>query len=360
MRAALLLELGGPLESEDVELLAPGPHDVIVRPGATAVCITDVLAAQGHVMAQPPALLGHAAAGVVEEVGSGVTRVRPGDRVIVCGTPECGACYWCVRGQPAFCAEMTGGVPRHVARRANGDLVFADGGIGTFAERLMLREVGLVPVSSDLPDEHLCTLGCGAMTGLSAVLNIAEVQAGASMAVVGCGHLGLWMVQGGRLAGAHPLIAVEPRASRRALAASMGATHLVDPAGGDPVAQVKELTEGRGADYVFEAAGPPEAMQQAFAMTRHAGTFVPTGWSTLSATVTFNAVEFAIGARRILGCQYGGATIRRDVPRFAGLMEAGLVDPAPIVDRRFAFEEINDAFAAAEAREVLTGVVVTG
>jgi Zn-dependent alcohol dehydrogenase len=359
VKAALLLELGEPLEIEDVELLAPGPHDAIVRPGATAVCITDVLAAQGHVMAQPPALLGHAAAGVVEEVGPGVTRVRRGDRVIVCGTPECGACYWCVRGQPSFCTEMTGGVPRHVARRANGENVFADGGVGTFAERLMLREVGLVPVASDLPDEHLCTLGCGAMTGLAAVLNIAEVQAGASMAVVGCGHLGLWMIQGGRLAGAHPIIAVEPLAARRAVAARMGATHLIDPADGDPIAQVKELTDGRGADYVFEAAGPPEAIQQAFAMTRHAGTFVPTGWSTLSARVTFNAVEFAIGARRILGCQYGGATIRRDVPRFAGLMQAGLVDPAPIVDRRFSLEQINDAFAAAEAREVLTGVVVT-
>ena len=180
------------------------------------------------------------------------------------------------------------------------------------------------------------------------------------MAVVGCGHLGLWMIQGGRLAGAQPIIAVEPRPERRALAARLGATHLVDPADGDPVAQVMELTEGRGADYVFEAAGPPEAMQQAFAMTRHAGTFVPTGWSTLSATVTFNAVEFAIGARRILGCQYGGATIRRDVPRFADLMQSGLVDPAPIVDRRFTLEQINDAFAAAEARDVLTGVVVTG
>jgi Zn-dependent alcohol dehydrogenase len=175
VRAALLLELGEPLEIEDVELLAPGPRDA---------------------------------------------RVRPGDRVILCGT-------------------------------------------------LMLREVGLVPVSSDLPDEHLCTLGCAAM----------------------------------RL---------------------------------------------------------PEAIQQAFAMTRHAGTLVPTGWSTPSATVTSNAVEFAIGARRILGCQYGGATIQRDAPRFAGLMQAGLVDPAPIVDRRFSLEEINDAFAAAEARAVLTGVVVAG
>lgn len=357
VKAALLLEIGRPLQLEEVELLAPGPHEAIVAPGATAVCITDVLAAQGHVMAQPPTLLGHAAAGVVEEVGSHVTRVRPGERVIVCGTPECGTCYWCVRDQPAFCAEMPGGVPSHVARRTGGQIVLGDGGVGTFAQRLKLREILLVPVQSDLPDAHLSTLGCGAMAGLGAVLSLARVEAGAAMAVVGCGHLGLWMVQGGRVAGARQIIAVEPRADRRALAGRLGATHLVDPADGDPVAQVRELTEGRGADYVFEAAGPPEAMQQGFAMTRHAGTFVPSGWTTMSATVTLNAVEFAIGARRILGCQYGGATIRRDVPRFAGLMQAGLVDPAPIVNRRFSLEQINDAFAAAQAREVLTGVV---
>ena len=362
MKAALLLEFGSPLAVEDVELLELGPHEAIVRPGATAVCLTDVLAAQGHVMAEPPSLLGHAAVGVVEEVGASVKRVRVGDRVVVCGTPECGVCYWCVRGQPAFCAEMSAGIfpPRHVARRASGEPIAADGGIGTFAERLKLREAGLVPVTADLPDEHLCMLGCGAMAGLGSVLSIAQVQAGSSMVVVGCGHLGLWMIQGGRVAGAEPIVAVEPRPERRAMAIRLGATHAIDPADGDPVAQVMELTEGRGTDYVFEAAGPPEAMEQAFAMTRHAGTFVPTGWSTTSATVTLNAVEFAIGARRILGSQYGGATIRRDVPRFAGLMEAGIVDPAPIVSRRFALAEINDAFAAAQSREVLTGVVTLG
>jgi S-(hydroxymethyl)glutathione dehydrogenase / alcohol dehydrogenase len=359
-KAALLVELGQPLVIEDVELTEIGPGEAIVRTLATAVCLTDVLAARGEVMAHPPTLLGHAAAGIVEEVGPNVSRVRVGDRVVVCGTPECGVCYWCVRDQPAFCEELSAGVfpPRFVARRASGEDVAADGGIGTFAQRLKLREVGLIPVDSNLPDEHLCMLGCGAMSGLGAVLNIAGVEAGASMVVVGCGHLGLWMVQAGRTAGAAQIIAVEPIAHRRELAASLGATHLVDPAAGDPVEQVKELTGGRGADYSFEAAGPAEAIEQAFQMTRHAGTFVPTGWSSLSATVTLNAVEFAIGARRILSCQYGGATIRRDIPRFARMMEERVVDPAPIVSRLFEFEEINEAFRAAEAREVLTGVVV--
>jgi S-(hydroxymethyl)glutathione dehydrogenase/alcohol dehydrogenase len=357
VRAALLLEIGGPLVVEDVELRAPGPHEAIVRTAATAVCITDVLSGEGHVMARPPSLLGHAAAGIVEEVGANVSRVKPGDRVVICGTPECGACYWCTRGQPAFCEELPAGLDRQVARRRNGERVHADGGIGTFAERLNLREAGLVAVDAKMPDEQLCLLGCGAMSGMSAVFNIAAVEAGSSMVVVGCGHLGLWMIQAGRVAGAATIIAVEPRAQRRELAGRLGATHLIDPAGCDAVESVRELTGGRGADYAFEAAGPPEAIQQAFAMTRHAGTFVPAGWSTMSATVTFNAVEFAIGARRILSCQYGGATIRRDIPRFAAMMDSGIVDAAPIVSRTFELERINDAFAAATRREVLTGVV---
>jgi S-(hydroxymethyl)glutathione dehydrogenase/alcohol dehydrogenase len=362
VNAALLLALNEPLVLEEIELLPLEPGEVIVRTTATAVCITDVLSSQGHVAAQPPALLGHAGAGIVEEVGEGVRRVAPGDRVVVCGTPECGVCYWCVRDQPAMCAELFAGMfpTRHVALRTNGDLVAADGGIGTFAERLKLREVGLIPVDADIPDEHLCLLGCGVMSGLGAVLNIARVEPGSSVAVLGCGHLGLWMIQAARVAAAAQIIAVERRRDRRALAGEVGATHLVDPGDADAIEQVKELTGGRGADYVFEAAGPPEAMQEAFAMTRPAGTFVPAGWTTLSATVTLSAVDFAIGARRILSCQYGGATIRRDIPRFARMLEEGVVDARPIVSRTYGLDEINEAFRAADAREVLTGVIVPG
>jgi S-(hydroxymethyl)glutathione dehydrogenase/alcohol dehydrogenase len=361
MRAAILEEFGRPLVVEDVELAAPGPHEVVVRTGAVAVCITDTLAASGVTFGQPPLLLGHAAAGVVEEVGSHVDRVRVGDRVVVAGTPECGVCYWCVRGDSAWCAELIGGVvpPRQVVTRRSGEPVAADGGVGTFAELLKLRDIGVVPLETDLPDEHLCLLGCGVTSGLGAVFNLAEVQPGSSVAVVGCGHLGLWMIQAAKVAGAAQIVAVEPRAERRALAGELGATDLVDPADCDPVEQVQELTAGRGVDYALEAAGPAEAMRQAFLMTRRAGTLVPTGMTkeSLTETITLPAVEFGVGARRVHGCQYGGAHIRRDIPRFARLMESGLVDPRPIVSRRFALDEVNEAFRAAESREVITGVV---
>jgi S-(hydroxymethyl)glutathione dehydrogenase/alcohol dehydrogenase len=355
----VLEELNQPLVVEEIELLPLGPREVIVRVEATAVCITDVLSAQGHVAAQPPALLGHAGAGVVEEVGASVTAVEPGDRVVITGTPECGVCYWCVRDQPAECAEMLGGIfpTRHIAARANGDLVAADGGIGTWAERTKLRDIGVVRVDADLPMEHLCLLGCGVTAGLGAVFNVGEVEPGSSVAVVGCGHLGLWMIQAATIAGATQIIAVESRAERRELAGKLGATDLVDPAAGDSIEQVRALTGGRGVDFGFEAAGPPEAMQEAFQMTRPSGTFVPAGWTNLAATVTLSAVDFAIGGRKIHSCQYGGAHIRRDIPRFAQMLEAGLVDAKPIVSRTYPLDEVNEAMRAAEERAVLTGVI---
>jgi S-(hydroxymethyl)glutathione dehydrogenase/alcohol dehydrogenase len=175
---------------------------------------------------------------------------------------------------------------------------------------------------------------------------------------VGSGALGLWMIQGARVAGAATIIAVEPRAERRELAREVGATDVVDPADGDPIAQVKELTGGRGADHVLEAAGPPEAMAQALAMTRPAGTMVPSGWETLSSTVTLPAVDFAISGKRIQSCQYGGAHIRRDIPRFAAMMAAGLLDAEPLISRRFGLDDANAALTAALDRELVTGVLV--
>ena len=360
MRAAILEAIGRPLVIEEVELRAPGAHEVVVRIAAIDVCITDALSARGDVAAAPPTILGHAAAGIVEEVGAHVERVRAGDRVVVAGTPECGECFWCIRDQPDQCAEMLGGIlpPRVVATRAGGEPVHADGGVGAFAEKMVLRDSGVVAVDAELSDEHLSLLGCGVTAGVGAVLNLAR---GAGRLVGGGRRLrraGPVDDPGGAGAGATTIVAVEPRAERRELARAVGATHALDPADGDPVAAVKALTGGRGADYALEAAGPPEAMAQALAMTRPAGTMVPAGWETLSSTVTLPAVDFAVGGKRIQSCQYGGAHIRRDIPRFARMLEAGLLDAEPLVSRRFALEQVNEALAAALSRELITAVIV--
>ncbi len=362
MRAAILDAIGAPLVVEEVELRDPEAHEVVVRIGAVDVCVTDALSARGDVAAAPPTILGHAAAGVVEEIGARVERVRAGDRVVVAGTPECGLCFYCVRDRPDQCEDMLGGIvpPRVVATRVDGAAVHADGGVGAFAERMVLREAGVVAVDTDLDDEHLSLLGCGVTSGVGAVLNLAEVQAGSSVAVVGSGALGLWMIQGARVAGAATIVAVEPRPERRELALAVGATDAVDPGDGDPVEQVRALTGGRGADYVLEAAGPPAAMAAALAMTRPAGTMVPAGWETLASTVTLPAVDFAIAGKRIQSCQFGGAHIRRDIPRFAAMMAGGLLDAEPLISRRFGLDQANDALAAAIDRTVITGILLPG
>jgi S-(hydroxymethyl)glutathione dehydrogenase / alcohol dehydrogenase len=357
MRAAILEAFGQPLVVEEVELLAPGPSHVIVRTTASVFCVTDCMNQRGDLGKQLPTILGHAGVGIVEELGSDVDTVEPGARVIVPGTPDCGRCYWCVRGRPDQCADLF--VPQpHVANRADGQAVTSSGGGGTYAEQMRVPKSWVFPVETDLPDDQLSLLGCGITTGLGAVFNAAALEPGSSVAVVGCGHLGLWMIQGARVAGAAQIIAVEPRAERRALAGELGATDLVDPAEGDPVEQVRSLTAGVGVDYALDAAGPPGAQEQAVLMTRRAGTVVLTGLESLAATVTFSQVEIALRGKDVRSCQNGRVRMRRDLPRFVRMLEEGVVDARPIITARYSLEQINDALQASDARRDLSGVIV--
>lgn len=359
MRAAVLSELGRPLTIEDLTLRPPGEHEIVVRTEAAAFCITDCLAGRGDIgPPAPPTVLGHSAVGVVEEVGAGVTRMRTGDRVIMPATPECGHCYWCAHDRPDQCAELFV-APRHVADRGDGTPVTAaGGGVAAYAEYMNLREISAYRVDSDLPADVLSLVGCGVTSGLGAVFNAAQVRPGSSVAIVGAGHLGLWMVQAARIAGAEQIIVVEPDAGRRQVAAALGATDLVDPADGDPMEQVKALTGGRGADYGLEAAGPPDAMRLAFELTRNAGTVVFTGASRSDAPVTLPAFTLALRGRTLRSCQNGMSRMTRDVPLAVSLLETGRLNAAPIITARYPLHEINQAARAADERRNLTGVIV--
>ena len=357
MRAALRTGYGRPLLVEELVPVPPGKADVVVRMSASAHCFTDCLNQRGTrgLPRTLPTILGHAAVGVVAACGSEVTHVREGDRVLVPGTPECGRCHWCRRGRPDQCEHlMLAPVP--VATRADGSDVTCL--LGTYAEEIRIVGSWVFPLESSLDDETLSLLGCGVTSGLGAVFNVAGVQPGTSVAVVGCGHLGLWMVQAARLAGAGPIIAVEPLAERIETARALGATHFVNPADGDPVARVRELTEGRGVDYALEASGFPEAQEEAFLMAQRGGTVVFTGVFSQNATITFNQVEMALRGRTLLSAQNGRCQMRRDIPRYVGLLEDGQLDAAPIITGRYRLADINDALEAAAARRGLTGVIV--
>jgi S-(hydroxymethyl)glutathione dehydrogenase/alcohol dehydrogenase len=359
MRAALLAELKQPFVVEEVKLLDPTPGRVIVRTGATPFCSTDCINQRGELGKVPPTILGHASIGVVEEVGADVTHVRVGDRVLVPGTPECGVCFYCAEGRPDQCSELFDATTYfHVAHRADGAPVTAAGNVGGYAERMNVTANQAFPLHTDLPDDVLSLLGCGITSGVGAVFNVAEVKPGRSVAIFGSGHLGLWMVQAARAAGAAQIIAVEPIAWRREMAGKLGATDLVDPAEGDPVEQVRALTKGRGADYALEAAGPTLAQEQAFRAARRAGAVVLTGVERLGATVTYSQTELALQGRRLLSCQNGNVRMRRDLPLLVGMLEDGRLDAGPIITARYGLDQINDALSASAEKRDLTGVIV--
>jgi S-(hydroxymethyl)glutathione dehydrogenase/alcohol dehydrogenase len=358
MKAALLTAVNEPLVIESLEPEPLGPHDVRVRIDASGVCHSDLSIATGLVPMPPPVILGHEGAGTVLEVGDRVTRVRVGDRVISSFIPACGECWYCVRDQSNFCERLLDVAMARHSHRDGGKKVFSMSGLGTFADEMISHEWSLVAVETDLPAEQLALIGCGVMTGVGAVLNTAQVQPGSTVAVIGLGGVGQSVVQGARVAGAARVIAIDPVAMKRQTAAELGASDLVDPANGDVAEQVRSITGGRGADYAFEVVGRPETMVQARDVTRLGGTVVIVGMPGFDATVTFPAYSMFYDEKRLLGCNFGSASVRRDFPRLVALIEGGSLDIAHMVTRTIALEDVNEAFVAMQSGEVIRSVIV--
>jgi S-(hydroxymethyl)glutathione dehydrogenase/alcohol dehydrogenase len=217
----------------------------------------------------------------------------------------------------------------------------------------------VVKVQTDLPAEQLALIGCGVTTGVGAALNTAKVQPGSSVAVIGCGGVGQAVIQGARIAGAARIFAIDPVELKRKTAEQLGATDLIDPAQGDPIAQVQAATGGRGADYAFEVIGLPETIMQAYGTARRGGTVVVVGMAKLGVEVSFQALMLFAEEKRILGCMYGSAQVRRDFPKLVGLVETGRLDVDAMVSRRIQLAEVNDAFRAMQAGEVIRSVIVS-
>ncbi|MEX1009088.1 MAG: Zn-dependent alcohol dehydrogenase [Acidimicrobiia bacterium] len=358
MRAAILQAYNEPLVVEEIKLADLGPRSVRVHVDASGVCHSDLSAQQGKVPMGTPLILGHEGAGTVLAIGPEVARVKPGDRIIASFVPACGNCFFCLNDQSQLCEGMGAVGFETKGTRPDGSDIRAMTGLGTFADEMQIDESMCVKIETDLPSEQLALIGCGVTTGVGAALNTAQVKPGSTVAIIGCGGVGQSVLQGARIAGASRIFAVDPVELKRKTAEQLGATDLIDPADGDPVQQVKELTEGRGADYAFEVIGLPETIQQAYATARRGGTAVVVGMSAFDATVTLSAMELFYGSKALLGCMYGGAQVRRDFPRLVGLVETGRLDIGAMVSRRIALDEINDAFRAMEAGEVIRSVIV--
>jgi S-(hydroxymethyl)glutathione dehydrogenase / alcohol dehydrogenase len=357
MRAAILTAYNEPLEIEEVTAAPMGPRDVLVHIDASGVCHSDLSMANGSLPLPPPAILGHEGAGTVLTVGAEVTRVAKGDTVIASFVPACGNCFFCLRDQSQLCEQMGAHSMVSKGHRPDGASVIGMSGLGTFADEMTVDESMLVKVETDLPAEQLALIGCGITTGVGAALNTAGVTPGSTVTVIGCGGVGQSVLQGARIAGASRIFAVDPVAMKRTTAEHFGATDLIDPAQGDPVEQIHALTAGRGTDYAFEVIGLPETIMQAYQVARRGGTAVVVGMARFDAQVTFPAMSLFADNKKLLGCMYGSAQVRRDFPRFVQLVETGRLDIGSMVSRRIKLDEVNDAFRAMEAGEVIRSVI---
>jgi S-(hydroxymethyl)glutathione dehydrogenase/alcohol dehydrogenase len=325
---------------------------------ASGVCHSDVTFASGGTRTKIPLILGHEASGTILEIGADVSRVQVGDKVVCSFVPACGSCWFCLRDQSNLCERAIEQYLAPRGLRSEGQVVYGMTGLGTFSDEMVTGESMVVKVETDLPAEQLALIGCGVTTGVGAALNTARIVPGSTVAVIGCGGVGQAVIQGARIAGASRIFAVDPVELKRKTAEQLGATDLVDPAAGDPVEQVKAATGGRGSDYAFEVIGLPETILQAFNTARRGGTIVIVGMPRAGETVTFPATQLFIEEKKMLGCFYGSAQVRRDFPRFVALVETGRLDVGSMVSRRIKLDQVNDAFAAMQAGEVIRSVII--
>ncbi|MFC3174293.1 Zn-dependent alcohol dehydrogenase [Novosphingobium bradum] len=358
MKAVIIEEFGAPVQLREVEPQPVSPCEVRIEVGASGICHSDYSIASGQYPAMTiPLVLGHEGAGRVIEVGSAVRRVAPGDRVICTFVPACGICWQCLSGRSHLCE--TNGKVEKPKLMYDGRLIAALSGLGTMAPLMTVHETNVVKVETDLPDEQLALIGCGITTGVGSALWTARVEPGASVAIFGCGGVGLAVLQGARIAGAAELIAVDPFASKREMALAMGATHAIDPTAEDPVARIREITRGRGAEYTFEVISTPATMRQTYDAACNGGTATMVGSLSPSLELALPANGIHLTGKRLLGSAYGSAQVQRDMPRLVALAEAGRLDVGSMVSRRISLGEVNEAFDAMKRGEVVRSVITS-
>lgn len=352
MRAAVLHEIGqDKLEVlDDVEAVGFGPGKVKIRVRATGLCHSDISAMNGVLPQPAPFIPGHEGAGEIIDVGDGVTSVKQGDRVLLCWLPACGVCPSCRRGQTQLCLAgfMNAGTPNF--KRPGGDL-FGFAGTGTFTEEVVVDAGCAVPIPDDVPFDIAALIGCGVTTGLGAAINTAQVAAGSSVAVIGCGGVGISAIQGARLKGAAQIVAVDPVASRREAALKFGATEAVSP---DELADAKQrITAGEGFDYVFEVVGKSATARVAYETTRRGGTLCIVGAGAMDDFLQLNMFELFFDEKRILPSMYGGGDVLTSYERAIALWRAGRIDLEGLITHRVQLAEINDALAQMRTGEAL-------
>lgn len=367
MKAAVVYEAGMPIEVVDFSSGSLGARDVRVKVGASGLCHSDVAVQTGDLPFPLPMILGHEGAGVVEEVGAEVSTCQVGDHVVLSALIHCGVCRNCLKGRPNLCSanlELTfpgtdaaDGAPRMAD--STGRSLYQFSAIGTLSEEIVCDERRAVPIPSDVPMEVAAMTGCGVLTGTSAVFNRAKVQPGSSVVVIGCGGVGLNVIQGAELAGASLIIGVDLHADKLTMAQGFGATHLIKNESPEAtVAQVFDLTGGEGADYAFEVVGIPALVRLGWDCLRQDGTVVAIGVQPSGALTELPGLEFCMTEKTLMGCVYGTSRPTRDIPMLVEMYRKGRLEIEKLITHRFDLEEINGAVEKMENGHDARGVVV--
>jgi S-(hydroxymethyl)glutathione dehydrogenase/alcohol dehydrogenase len=341
---------------DDVTLRDIGPGDVRVKIAHSGVCHSDLSVMNGTIPQEPPAVLGHEGAGVVVDVGDGVTHVAPGDHIIIAFSPPCGACPFCTgRHQPNLCMTGLVSMSTNMQFRQGDRVVGSMTGCGTFAEETIVPGIAAIKIDDDVPLDVAALIGCGVTTGVGAALNTAQVTPGSSVVVIGCGGVGVAAIQGARVAGAAVIVAVDLHEGKLERAKTFGATHGVLP--DDLPGAVAEITGGEGFDFSLECIGMPATMRQAFDLTRRGGTCCIVGVGRMEETFALSAFEMFFSEKILVGSMYGSADVRTDFNRFLRLHQAGQLDLVGMISRRIGLEEVNDAMACLGDADIVRQVI---
>jgi S-(hydroxymethyl)glutathione dehydrogenase/alcohol dehydrogenase len=358
MKAAVLHAIHTPLAIEDVSLQKPGPREVLIRTSVAGLCASDLHFMEGLYPHPLPAVLGHESAGVVEQVGVDVTYVKPGDHVVTCLSVFCGTCDNCTTGRTVLCTntevKMLPGQSRRLSWKG-GEPMHQFLNLSSFAEQMLVHENAIVKIRHDMPLDLAALIGCGVITGYGAVVNTAKVAAGETVAVIGCGGVGMAAINGAEIAGAGRIIAIDTNPAKLQLAAKLGATDLVNPKDGDPVQQVKELTKG-GVQHAFEVLGTKATAEQSFAMLAVGGTATIVGMVPFGQKIELHGFDF-MRERRIQGSSMGSNHFRIDMPRLVEFYLRGKLHLDDWVSARLKLDQINDGFANMKAGKTVRSII---
>src|SRR5580704_2857954 len=355
MKAAVLHEVNKPLVIEDVSLQKPGPREVLIRTSVAGLCHSDLHFMEGLYPHPLPAVIGHESAGIVEQVGSEVRTVKPGDHVITCLSVFCGHCEYCLTGHMSLCRSPEVRTPSSQRLMQEGAPVGQFAQLGSFAEQMLVHEHACVAIRPDMPLDRAALIGCGVTTGVGAVIHTSNVRPGETVAVIGCGGVGLAAINGAAIAGAGRIIAIDTSSAKDNMAKAFGATDFINAADTDPVKEVMEMTKG-GVHHAFEAIGLGKTAEQAFNMLRRGGTANVIGMIPVGQTVTLMGAAF-LGEKRIQGSLMGSNRFPVDMPRLVDFYMSGKLKLDEMISRRIKLEDVNEAFAEMKGGQIARSVI---